>query len=149
MSQRSGVPSADDLRAVAEFTVAFEGPDFVAGEWVQPETRDDGVIVLGWWNPSETVGKWEQALYDHHIVDSESGHMAAENVEFVNKAIENPDLLRDADLPRIRAVLTFLARAEYHTNGGWYEKAFATGMAQSATRRLGELGEGDGVSGRG
>jgi len=140
MTQRSGPPSTDDLRAVAEFAVAFDSPDFLAGEWVLPETRDDGVIVLGWWNPSETVVKWEQALYDRHIIDSESGHMAAENVEFVNKAIENPDLLDDAVLQRIRSALTFLARAERHTGGGWYEKAFATGMAQAATRRLGELG---------
>jgi hypothetical protein len=147
MSQAPETPSADDLRAVAEFAVAFDSPDFVAGEWVKPETRDDGVIVLGWRNSSETVGKWEQALYDHHIVDSESGHMASENVEYVNKAITNPDLLRDADLGRISTVLTFLMRAEHHTGGGWYEEAFASGMAQAATRRLGELGEGDSAGG--
>jgi len=38
-----------------------------------------------------------------------------------------------------RRVLTYLARAERHTGGGWFEHAFASGMAQAATRRLGDL----------
>jgi len=117
MSER---PSSDDLLAIAAFAVAFDSPDFVAGEWVEPETRDDGVMVLGWWNPSETIVEWEQALYDHHIMDPNSDCLAHENVEYANKAIEDPGLLAAADLQRVRTALTFLARAERHTGGGWY-----------------------------
>lgn len=141
MTQGPESPSAEELRALSKYAVAFASPGFVAGEWVHPESRDDRVIVLGWWSSSETVLEWEQALYDHHILNLQSDYMAAENVDFVSQAIENPDLLHDADLDKIRTALTFLMRAERHTGGGWYEKAFAAGMPQAATRRLGELGE--------
>jgi len=38
-------------------------------------------------------------------------------VAFVEKAIADPSLLADVDLPTLRRALAFLARAERHTGG--------------------------------
>ena len=132
-------PSRDDLRAFADFSERFSALGFVAGEWIEPTTRDDGVIEVGWWSASAAVAEWEQALYDHKIIDPDSDYLDESNVEFVNRVVAKPSLLTEVDLPTLRRVLTFLARAERHTGGGWYASAFESGMALTATRRLGEL----------
>lgn len=132
-------PTLNDLNAVAAFSERFAAPDFVAGEWIQPSERDDGVIQLGWWSPSDVVSQWEQALYDHSIVDPDSDYLGESNVRFVNRCIAVPELVADVELSTLRRILTFLVRAERHTGGGWFESAFGSGMAQAATRRLGVL----------
>jgi hypothetical protein len=134
------VPSREDLLTVGAFAEQFDAPGFTVGEWVQPRVRDDGVTETGWWSASDTVIAWEAALYEHHIIDPDSDYMSGANIAFVNKAIADPSLLARVRLPRLRRVLTFLARAERHSGEGWYESAFESGMAQAATRRLRELG---------
>lgn len=57
----------------------------------------------------------------------------------MNDIVRNPSLVAGFNLATPRRVLTYLARAERHTGGGWFEHAFASGMAQAATRRLGDL----------
>lgn len=132
-------PSRDDLLAVAAFADQFEDPHFIPGEWIHPAAGDDGVIQIGWWSASDAVFAWEAALYDRRIINPDCDYLSARNVRFVNRAIAMPSLLADVDLSTLRSVLTFLARAERHSGGGWYESAFESGLAQVATRRLGEL----------
>ena len=139
MNRLSNTPTRDDLVAVAAFANIFARPEFVAGEWVKPFPRDDGVIQLGWWSASETVAEWERALYDHNIIDPDGDYLSEISIEYVNRTIADPRVLTGAGLRTLRRALTFLARAERHTGGGWYERAFASGMAPAATRRLGEL----------
>ena len=126
--------------AVADLATLFEASDFSPGKWHMPETREDGVIEMGWWEAHSAVAVWEQALYDHNIIDADSGYLAEDNVVLVKATIKEPALVAGFDLTTLRRVLTFLARAERHADGGWFEEAFLTGMAQAATRRLGELG---------
>ena len=135
------VPTPDDLLAVASFVAQFDAPEFVVGEWHAPTTRDDGVIEIGYWSPSGVVIEWNRALYDHHIIDPGSDYLADDNVALVNAAIADPSLIAGLDLDTLQRVLTFLARAERHTGGDWFEHAFASGMAQAATRRLGKLAD--------
>ena len=132
-------PTAHDLLSVACFADKFDAPDFTVGEWHDPVRREDGVVEVGWWSPSEAVHTWEKALYDHHVIDPDSDYLAEDNVALVNAAIKDPALVADLNLAALRRVLTFLARAERHTGGGWFESAFESGMAQAATRRLGEF----------
>jgi len=133
-------PTRADLLAVAAFATEFDAPDFVVGEWSDPYWGADGVEIRDW-SSSRTVASWEKALYDHHIVDSHSDYRSDENIGFVNAAVADASLVVDLDLAALRQVLTYLVRAERHTGGGWYEHAFASGMAQAATRRLGEIVE--------
>lgn len=132
-------PSRGDLLAVASFATQFETPGFVAGTWHLPASRADGVVEIGWWEADPAVVAWEQALYDHHIIDPDSDYLAEDNVAIVKRVIEEPGLVSDLDLPTLCRVITFLARAERHTEGGWYDRAFGSGMVQAATRRLGDL----------
>lgn len=132
-------PNRSDLLAVAALAAAFDAPGFVAGEWKGGDLSEDGSNQMPYWLPSREVAGWEAALYEHHIIDSDSCYLDEDNVQFVARALENPSLVTGLDLPALRRLLTFLARAEQHSRGGWYERAFESGMAQAATRRLGEL----------
>jgi hypothetical protein len=132
-------PSTGDLLDVASFADKFDAPDFTVGEWHDPVRHEDGVVEVGWWSPSEVVHAWERALYDHHIIDPDSDYLAEDNVALVNESIDDPSLVADLDLAALRRALTFLARAQRHTGGGWFESAFGSGMAQAMMRRLGGL----------
>ena len=134
-------PTNSDLAAIAVFAECFEASGFLPGEWINPPPREDGVFVIGWWSPSDVVAKWHKALYDHNIMDPDSDYLGKPNVEFVRRVTDDPSLITDSDLSSVRRVLTYLARAERHTGGGPFEEAFGSGMAQAATRRLGELSE--------
>lgn len=140
----SEMPSNEDLESFAAFTEQFDDPDFNAGEWIPPEPREDDVVVIGWWSASEVLCAWEHALYDRNIIDADSDYLSESNVAFVNESIADPSILLTATLPTLRRALTFLARAERHTGGGWFEQAFEAGMAQAATRRLQQLADGHG-----
>lgn len=131
-------PSREDLAAVASFSSAFAAPGFTPGEWVAPGEIADG-FMFPWYASSEPVSRWHNALYEHHTIDPDSDYLGEANVALVNRVIKDPALVGDMDLPTLRRVLTFVARAERHTGGGWFAEAFKTGMAQAATRRLGEL----------
>jgi len=134
-------PTRDDLRSFAAFTERFAEPGFVAGAWTLPEKRDDGAIVVGWWSSSQVINDWNQALYDRNIIDEDSNYLSVANVAFFNRSIADPSILSTIGLARLRRALTFLARAEWHSEGEWYEQAFESGLAQAATRRLSELAD--------
>lgn len=135
----SPAPTREDLLAVAAFADQFDAPNFCPGEWHTPEAHEGGVREMGWWEAQPAITMWEQALYEHRIIDPHSDYLGKDNVNLVNAAIKDPALVDGFDLSALRRALTFLARAERHSGGGWFEEAFGSGMAQRATRRLGEL----------
>jgi hypothetical protein len=138
----ASAPTRDDLVSFTAFAERFAEPGFVVGAWTLPKERDDGAMVVGWWSSSEVVNDWNQALYDCNIIDADSAYLSDANVAFVNRSIADPSILATIGLAKLRCALTFLARAERHTEGGWYEQAFNSGMAQAATGRLLELADG-------
>ena len=131
-------PTKSDLAAVAAFTERFEAPGFSPGEWIPPEKQKDGSFTFPWWKESRVVSEWHHMLYDHKIIDPDSGYLDEPNVEFVRRLNEDPSLIADSDLPTVRRVLTYLARGE-HFDAGTFAEAFKSGLAQAATKRLGEL----------
>ncbi len=56
----------------------------------------------------------------------ELNYLVDHNVALVSAAIDDPGLVADLDLAALRRVLTFLARAERHADGGWYDRASAS-----------------------
>jgi hypothetical protein len=62
------------------------------------------------------------------------------NAEFVLRLEEDPSPIADSDLETVRRVLTYVVRAERFAEGT-LAKAFQSGIAQAATKRLGELAE--------
>ena len=103
-------PTKDDLAAVAAFAERFEAPWFSAGE----------------------------ALYDHNIVDPDSGYMEESAAEFVRRLEEDPMRIAGSDLATVRCVLTRVVRADRFVEGT-IARASETGVAQAATKRLREL----------
>lgn len=131
-------PSLEDLRAIAEFATAFDTPGFEPGEWTRPEPLPDGTILLGWWSPSETVMRWEESLYSRHIVDPGGEYLSKEFSARMRHFAADLSLLLEQDLPTIRTTLTNIVRGERFCDG-YIAGMFECGVAQAATRRLGEL----------
>ena len=101
---------------------------------------EDGVVSIGWWEHSPAVSEWAQALYDHHIIDPECDYMGEANRELGRQAFEAPELIGTLELPALRMLMTAIARSDrFDWGSGLYEEAFEKGIAQAATRRLGEL----------
>lgn len=136
-------PSRQDLLAVAAFASRFEAPDFVVGRYFVGSAVEEGVISMGGWEHSPTVLEWVQALYDHHIIDPECDYTSEENREITRRVFEeDPSMVDSFDLRALRMLLTAIARSDRFCWGsGLYEDAFRLGIAQAATRRLGDLAE--------
>lgn len=130
-------PTRDDMLAVCTFARRFNDPDLVAGEWISSAQREDGVLQIGYWLPSEDVARWQTALYEHHIVLpfdwAESRWMRQ-----MRRYSEDPGQLKRARLQTIRKVLTTLVRAERFCEGS-LARTFQQGVPQAATRRLAAL----------
>lgn len=132
-------PTRDDVLAVLTFSRRFDDDDFVAGEWVPAQRHEDGVLVLGFWLPSEDVAAWETALYERHIVLVFDWSAATWSRQ-MRRYFENPDLLERARLLTARKVLTTLSRANRFCEG-YLAGAFEAGVPQAAMRRLEQLTE--------
>ena len=137
MSKR---PTKSDLAEVAAFTKRFEAPDFSPGEWVPSKKLRDDIATLPWWKGSPEVNEWNKALYDHNIIDPDSDYMSESAANLINRSMEHPSLVAELDLPTIRMVLTCISRVERFVEGTMAE-AFHLGLAQAATRRLGDFVE--------
>jgi hypothetical protein len=137
---QSEEPSTDGLAAMGEFATAFEAEGFAAGEWTSPERQEDGAIQLCYWSPSEQVILWEQAVYDLHIVDSSSDYMGEDMGHLLQQFQQDPSLLLASDLATVRAVVTNIVRGERFCDG-YMAGMFESGVAQAATRRLGQLAQ--------
>ena len=133
-------PTKSDLAAVGAFAESFDAPGFMPGEWIPSEKQADGSYTFPWWKWSPEVSDWHRALYDHKIVDPHSGYLDESNVEYIQSLHQDPSLIDDSDLPTLRRVLTYLVRSERFVEGT-LAKAFKSGIAQAATRRLGEMAE--------
>jgi len=137
-SDMSKRPTKSDLAAVAAFSELFDAPGFSPGEWVPSEKQKNGSYTFPWWNGSQVVNEWLQALYDHNIIDPDSGYMEESHAEFMLRLKEDSSPIADSDLATVRRVLTYVVRADRFVEGTLAE-AFHSGVAQTATRRLGEL----------
>lgn len=133
-------PTRDGLLAVCTFVRRFETPDFAAGAWVSPGHREDGVLQIGYWAPSEAVARWQDALYEHHVVVAFDWTESKWRRQ-MRRYYADPGLLGQARLVTIRKVLTTLVRAERFSEGTFAE-AFERGVPQAAIRRLRELSRG-------
>lgn len=132
-------PSQNDLPTVLTFARSFDEPGFVAGEWVFPETGEEGIAALGYWVPHEDVAQWQSALYEHHVLVSFDWTTPSWRRQ-MRLYEANPSLLHRARLLSVRKVLTTLLRAERFCEGSLGE-AFDRGVPQAAMRRLGTIAE--------
>ncbi len=108
------VPTRAHLLRIAAFAEAFQDPH-TAGA---------------------AVGAWDEALYDHHIIDF--GYSFDEARALIHRAADEPSFIAGADLRTVRSMATFLSRAERFCDGR-LDRAVESGLVLVLTRRLGEL----------
>jgi hypothetical protein len=82
------------------------------------------------------VGAWDDALYDHHVIDF--GYSFDEARALIHRAGTDPSFIAGADLRTVRSMATFLSRAERFCDGR-LDRAVESGLVLALTRRLGEL----------
>lgn len=127
-------PTREDLLAVLAYARRFDETDFVAGEWVSPETREGGALQVGYWRPSEDVARWQAALYEHQVV-LKFDWTDPEWTRQMRRYAGDQSLLEGARLLTIRKVLTTLVRADRFCEGT-FAQAFERGVPQAAMRRF-------------
>lgn len=126
----------DRLRAIGRHLATFEQPGFRFGSWVPSWTDADGVIVLGWYEPSPEgaafladLGGWIEPFDWPSWAASPEGQALLSHPEAVASASEDD----------LRRLLTVYVRSE-RFGDGTLENAHASGMLTAIIRRAAVLG---------
>ena len=125
------------LRRIARHLPSFEAPGFEFGSWVPSREREDGVIVLGWFEPGaearaflSDLGGWI-TLFDWPAwAESAEGQAL----------LGHPDAVALAGADDLRKLLTVYVRSE-RFGDGTLESAFISGMLTAIVRRAGVLAD--------
>lgn len=108
------IPTQTDLQAVASFATHLE----------DPSTQQ----AAAW--------SWNQALYDYNVIDPDYDMDEARS--WLHSAAADSDFVATVDLRQVRAMMTFLSRAERFCDG-WIEEYASNGVLALLCHRLGEL----------
>ena len=115
--------------------LAFESPDFDAGELVGGQ-QEDGTLVLPWWQASEDVIEFEQDVYESGAVLWGFDWMSWD--EETLQLIDDPEVLRSADLLTCRKLLTTHVRANRFSEGHLAE-VIGSGHVAAVLRQVADL----------
>ena len=125
------------LRRIARHLPAFEAPGFEFGSWVPSREREDGVIVLGWYEPGpeareflSDLGGWITPFAWPAWAESAEGQAL----------LGHPEAVASADADDLRKLLTVYVRSE-RFGDGTLEAAFKSRMLSAIVRRAGVLAD--------
>jgi hypothetical protein len=124
---------ADRLRLLARHLETFEAPGFSFGTWEPARTREDGVLVMGWHDPSpEALAFLDDVRAGGWITpfDWPAWASSAEGTALLG----HPDAVARASADDLRRLLTTYVRAE-RFGDGTLESAFDSGMLTAIIRR--------------
>jgi len=128
-SRPSGLPR------IARHRATFAEPGFRFGSWVPSWTDDDGVLQLGWYEPSPEA---EAFLADVRAwiepFDWPSWAASAEGEALLG----HPEAVASASEDELRKLLTVYVRSE-RFGDGTLEAAFTSGMLTAIVRRASVL----------
>jgi len=126
---------ADRLHRLGRHLEAFEAPGFSFGTWVPSWERDDGVMVLGWFEPSPEaqaflgdLGGWITPFDWPAWAESPEGRAL----------LGHPDAVDSASADDLGKLLTVYVRGE-RFGDGTLEAAFKSGMLTAIVRRAAAL----------
>lgn len=127
----------DRLQRLARHLPIFEAPGFSFGSWVPSSEREDGVIVLGWYEP----GPEAQALLSDlgawiTTYDWPTGAASQEGQALLG----HPQAVASASAEDLGKLLTVYVRGE-RFGDGTLENAFKSGILTAILRRAGVLAE--------
>lgn len=123
------------LRRLAQHLPAFESPGFRFGSWVPSWERDDGVIVMGWYEPAPEA---EAFLADARAMITPFDWPAWASGPEGQALLGHPEAVASASADDLRKLLTVYVRSE-RFGDGTLEAAFASGMLTAIIRRAGVL----------
>lgn len=113
-------------------------------EMAGPEITRDGLLAVSALAPElegpdarTAIRTWNEALYELHIVPA-----PYDDIDWPTMLPVADDLtiIERASLDEVRAMMTFISRAERFA-GGWLDWAADTGVAAALSKRLGELAD--------
>jgi hypothetical protein len=126
---------AERLRKLARHLPAFEAPGFRFGEWEPSRTREDGVIVLGWFKPGPEA---EAFLADLGGWITPFDWPAWASSPHGQALLGHPEAVASATADDFRRLLTVYVRAE-RFGDGTLAAAFDSGMLTAIVRRASVL----------
>jgi hypothetical protein len=125
----------DPLRRIARHLAIFESPGFRFGSWVRSRRRDDGVLVMGWYEPGPEA---EAFLGDARAMITAFDWPAWASGPDGRALLGHPDAVASASADDLRRLLTVYVRSE-RFGDGTLEAAFASGMLTAIIRRAAVL----------
>ena len=125
----------DRLRRLARHLPAFESPGFRFGSWVPSRPREDGVIVMGWYEPGPEA---EAFLVDARAMITPFDWPAWASDPEGQALLGHPEAVASASADDLRKLLTVYVRSE-RFGDGTLEAAFDSGMLIAIIRRAGVL----------
>jgi hypothetical protein len=125
----------DRLRRLARHLSAFEAPGFSFGSWMPARKRDDGVIVMGWYEPGPEADAF---LADARALITPFDWPAWASASEGQSLLGHPEAVGSASADDLRKLLTVYVRSE-RFGDGTLEAAFASGMLTAIIRRAGVL----------
>jgi hypothetical protein len=123
------------LRRLARHLSVFESPAFRFGSWVPSQQRDDGVIVMGWYDPGPEALAF---LDDARALITPFDWPAWASGPEGQALIGHPEAVASASADDLRKLLTTYVRSE-RFGDGTLEAVFASGMLTAIVRRAGVL----------
>jgi hypothetical protein len=123
------------LRRLARHLSVFESPAFRFGSWVPSQQRDDGVIVMGWYDPGPEALAF---LDDARALITPFDWPAWASGPEGQALIGHPEAVASASADDLRKLLTTYVRSE-RFGDGTLEAVFASGILTAIVRRAGVL----------
>jgi hypothetical protein len=128
----------DWLRRLASHRPAFEAPGFSFGSWIPAREREDGVIEMGWYEPSAEADAF---LADARAMITAFDWPAWATGPEGRALLGDPEAVASASADDLRRLLTVYVRSE-RFGDGTLESAFRSGMLAAIIRRAGVLAAG-------
>ena len=129
-------PDVEALRALAAWEPRLADPAFSIGSWTPSRTRDDGVIVMGYFTLSEAADAFLRDLGRAGLVRPFDwmAWLATPRGE----ELREPAAVATATPEELANLLTAIVRSERFSEGS-LEGAFESGLLLAIAHRAGEL----------
>ena len=135
------------MQRLAAFLPHFEKPDHKFGNWMQPQSEEEGVLVLPHFSFSESAQEFLYMAYDEELVLKGFDWPSWKSSDEAQKLRNDPEYLAKATSDQLARLLTVLIRQERFCEGSLsaaYESGLLTEICRRAAWLVSEL-EGDSV----
>lgn len=134
-SREDDQTTVERLRQLSRHLEAFEGEGFIFGRWEPTRERDDGVVVMGWFEPGPEA---EAFFVDAAAWTTPFDWPAWLDTPVGRRLASDPASVAGAGLEDLTHLLTAIVRSQRFNDGAW-EGAFQFGLLVAVMRRAASL----------